>query len=204
MKSKSFVFVLVLLVAFVLPLVAQEKHMDVTVEVDEDSPGQKKIFIKKMGDGGLDLTYEQKAKVRDLKLDHQKDLLPLQNDLRVKKLDLKIATKNPDDVNMGQINAIVDDIHKLSAELQKKKIAHKFKFRSLLTDEQKKKYDAGGGMEENVRVIRRKMIHGPGGEDMMWLGDSDDEVEMLHDFDIDIEEHMAPHPKKKIEIKRKL
>ena len=110
MKSKSFVFVLVLLVAFVLPLVAQEKHMDVTVEVDEDSPGQKKIFIKKMGDGGLDLTDEQKDKVRDLKLDHQKELLLLQNDLRVKKLDLKIATKNPDEVNMGRVNAIVDDL----------------------------------------------------------------------------------------------
>ena len=107
---------------------------------------------------------------------------------------------------MGRVNAIVDDIHKLNAEVQKKKIAHRFKFRSLLTDEQKKIHDAHGGLEENVRVIRRKMISGPGGEDMMWFGDGDEDIDMLHDFDIDIEEHehMAPHPRKKIELKRKL
>ena len=208
MKSTSLIFVLVLLVAFALPLVAQEKMMDVTVEVDDDSPGQKKILIKKMVGDDLDLTDDQKVKVKDLKLFHEKELLLLQNDLRVKKLDLKIATKNPDKVDLGKVNAIVDEIHKLNAGVQKKKIAHQSKFRSLLSDEQKKKYDvccgdAGCGMGENVHIFRHKM-HGTGGDDLMWFGDGDETIDMLHDFDIDVDEHYGEKVKKRIEIKRKL
>jgi hypothetical protein len=218
MKSNLLIVVLVLLVAFTLPLVAQEKQMDITVKVDEDTHGLKKIFIKKVGGVALDLTDAQKEKIEDLKLDHQKELLLLQNDLRVKKLDLKIATKNPDKVNLGQVNAIVDGIHKLNASVQKKDIAHNAKFRSLLTDEQKKNLDACCGMDGNVHVIRRQMILGHGGNEMMWCGDAacetaceaDCDVEMLHNFDIDIDVeeceqgHGGNKKMKRIEIKKKM
>lgn len=206
MKTKPVVMALVLLLVFALPLLAQEEHkMDVTVEVDDDGDGPQKVFVKKMG-GGLDLTNDQKEKVRDLKLLHEKDVLPLQNELRVKKLDLKIAMKDMDDVNVSKVNSIVDAIHKLNADLEKKKIAHNLKFRSLLTDEQKKEHDAMGMMDHNVHVIKRH-ICGPGEEGLMWFGEGDEHMEMLRDLDIDVqvdEDIDGPKTMKKIKVKKSL
>lgn len=204
MRSKTVLLLLVFATAFVLPVIAQEHNVDVTVDVDDE--GHKKVFVKKLGGGGLDLTDEQKEKARDLKLEGQKELLPLENELRVKKLDLKIAMKDLDKVNLGKVNSIVDEIHKLNAEIQKKKIAQKLKFREILTDEQKKKFDAGAGKKEHeIRIMRRHMLDGPGGEKMMWFGTDDEEIEMLHDMDIEIEhESVVPAPKVRIEKKHKL
>ncbi len=207
MKTKPVVLALVLLLVFALPLLAadEEAKMDVTVKVDKDDDGHKKVFIKKIGPG-LDLTEEQKAKVKDLKLQHEKDTLPLQNDLRVKKLDLKIAMKDKDKINMGKVNSIVDAIHKLNAEVEKKKIAHKLKFRSLLTDEQKKKHDAIGGHDHEVHVIKRH-IGGHGDEDLLWIGEGDEHIDMLRDIDIDVEvdeDYHGPKKMKRIEVKKKL
>jgi Spy/CpxP family protein refolding chaperone len=206
MKAKPVVLALVLLLVFAMPLLAQEEHkMDVTVEMDEEGDGHKKVIIKKFG-GGLDLTDDQKVKVRDLKLQHQKDVLPLQNDLRVKILDLKIAMKDKDNVNMGKVNTIVDGIHKLNADLEKKKIAHKLKYRSLLTDEQKKEHDAMGGGDHDIHVIKRH-IGGHGDEGLLWIGEGDEHMDVLRDFDIDIEvndEHHGSKPMKRIEVKKKL
>ena len=206
MKTNPVVLALVLLLVFALPLLAADKEtkMDVTVEVDDDGDGPKKVFIQKFG-GGLDLTDDQKTKVRDLKLQHEKDTLPLKNDLRVKKLDLKIAMKDKDNVDKGKVNSIVDAIHKINAELEKKKIAHKLNFRSLLTDEQKKKHDAMGGGDHDIHVIKRH-IGGHGDEGLLWIGEGEEHMDILRDLDIDVnvEELHGPKKVKRIEVKKKL
>ena len=206
MKTKSILLALTILIAFALPIVAQEEtKMDVTVQVDDDDDGAKKVFIKKMGPG-LDLTEEQQAQVKDLRLQQEKEILPLENDLRVKRLDLKIAMKDKDNVNMGKVNSIVDDIHKIKAELEKKKIAHDLKFRALLTDEQKKKHDAMdmGMRNRDIRIFKHRSGECPGGEDLMWFGEDGEDFEFLKDIDVDvqIDDAMPPQVRKKVIRKR--
>jgi len=167
MKNRSFLFALVMLIAFSLPLFAQ-KTMNVEVEKTA-GPGHK-IHIKKMINDGLKLTPEQKKQFQELKLKHQKDILPLQNDLRVKKLDLKIEMSHADAPNMNKINSLVDDISKIKAAIQKKNIAHRFELRSLLTDEQKEKWDARPHFKKEG-MMRKTRMKGP--HKMMWFGDDD-------------------------------
>lgn len=167
MKNKSVVFTLLFLIAFSLPLVAQKA---MNVEVEETAGPGHKIRIKKMIGDNLKLTPEQKKQFQELKLKHAKEILPLQNDLRVKKLDLKIEMSHAENPNMNKINALVDDIAKIQAEIQKKNIAHKFKLRSLLTDEQKEKWDARKNFK-GKHMMREMQIQGP--HKFMWFGDDD-------------------------------
>ncbi len=165
MKNKSVVFTLVLLVAFSLPLVAQKA---MNVKVEETAGPEHKIRIKKMMGDDLKLTPEQRKQFEERKLKHQKEILLFQNDLRVKKLDLKIEMSHADNPNMNKINALVDDISKIQAAIQKKNIAHRFELRSLLTDEQKEKWDACAHFKKEHMM--RKM-RGP--HKCMWFGDDD-------------------------------
>ena len=205
MNTKPVALVLVLMLAFSFPLLAQtEEQMDVTITVDKDDTGHKKVFVKKVGPG-LDLTDDQQGKAKDFKLDHEKEVLLLKNELRVKRLDLRIAMKDKDNINMGTVHSLVDEIHKLNAELEKKKITHDLKFRSLLTDEQKKKYDARNEMDKEIRIMKHKIGHGPGGEEMLWFGDGGERLEILKDLDIDkVDDLKPPKVNKKGEMKKRM
>lgn len=88
----------------------------------------------------LGLTDEQKDKIETLRVVHQKEMLPLRNELREKHARLQ-TLKTTEPVNLNAVNKLIDEIAVLMASQMKQKTAHQQEVRALLTDEQKIKYD---------------------------------------------------------------
>lgn len=86
-----------------------------------------------------DLTPEQTSKIQRLKLEFQKALLPLQTDLKTKRLEFRMLMM--DQADQKKLEAKIDEIAKVSADIQKKSLVHRNEIRNLLTDVQKKFFD---------------------------------------------------------------
>lgn len=87
------------------------------------------------------LTPEQEAKIQQLRtaqvekrLKHRSQM----DELRARQRTLMLE-KNPD---MNAVNAVVDQMTALRGEMMKESIRHRQAIRSLLTDEQRVKFDA--------------------------------------------------------------
>lgn len=102
------------------------------------------------------LTKEQKDQLKTFRIEQEKQLLPLKNQLREKRAQLQ-TLRTAEKVDMIAINNLVDEI----AELQKKHIkvreAHYQKVRSVLTDEQRIIYDNSMG-KRRIRMLLRNGI----------------------------------------------
>lgn|GEM_PF-6485808 len=103
----------------------------------------------------LNLTDAQKKKLREMRLQNQKELIPLRADLQTKHLDLRSEMQS-DKPDLAKINGLVDQIAKVRADIQKKQIAFRFKMRDQLTPEQLKIWDANRGR------MGRGFMNGPG------------------------------------------
>jgi Spy/CpxP family protein refolding chaperone len=93
---------------------------------------------------GLDLTEEQFAKIQDMRLEFQKELLPLRTKLQTLYLELRgLSFKDADQAKM---DAKTQQIDELEMEMEKMFTAHQNQIRDLLTDEQKTVFDRWGGL----------------------------------------------------------
>ncbi|MCG3119676.1 MAG: hypothetical protein ALAOOOJD_02151 [bacterium] len=88
----------------------------------------------------LDLTEEQQAKIQTLRLQLEKDLLPLHSKLQAFDTDLRMAT-TADKFDESKVKSIVEQMQKVHAEIQMKEILHGQTVRSLLTPSQREKFD---------------------------------------------------------------
>lgn len=86
-------------------------------------------------DTALKLTPEQKEKIQKTCLEFQKEMLPLQTDLKAKSLDMR--TLLHENADISKLNAIIDEMAKIRAEMMKKKLTHHMQIRGLLSEEQK-------------------------------------------------------------------
>lgn len=158
-----------------------------TMDVDTRIEGDKKIIkIRKGGDmlhDELNLTDEQKKDFKKLDLAHEKEIISTKNELDVAKLELDVEL-DEDNPDIKRINSLIDKIHSLEAEIEKKRIATEFRKRNLLTEEQKKYFNLRGRKE----VI---MLKGDAPDDLMWFQGG----KML--------ESLPPKIERKIEIREK-
>jgi len=115
MRKKNVILVLVVCLAFMSSFV-------VAGSIDECDPA-------------LKLTQEQKEKMQKMCLEFQKKMLPLQTDLKAKSLDMKTLLHEKAD--LSKLNAKIDEMAKIRAEMMKKKLAHHNQIMGLLSDEQK-------------------------------------------------------------------
>ncbi len=88
----------------------------------------------------LGLTQEQQTQVQKLRLDLQKELIPLRSEIRKLRGELKLVM-TADNFDQGQMEKLVNKMSDLRAQIQKKRMLHHRAVRSLLTDEQKQKFD---------------------------------------------------------------
>lgn len=105
-----------------------------------------------MGLGAL--TPEQQTKMQDLRLAHQKEMLPLHTQRQKLQADMKLEI-TADKVNEGKVKSMQGEISKLTSDLAGKRFAHMRAVRDILTPEQKKKFDerilSGGRMGQGIR-----------------------------------------------------
>lgn len=87
------------------------------------------------------LTAEQTAKLEKLALEHEKAMIPLQAELKTRRLDLHQLLMEGAD--QKKLEAKVDEIAKATADIMKKCLFHRGQFMGLLTAEQKKAMGRG-------------------------------------------------------------
>ena len=114
------------------------------------------------------LTDEQKAKMKDLRVAHMKEVTPVKNLLEEKKARLNTLT-SADKSDMNEINKTIDEIAKLKADLMKARVNHQMKVKALLTDEQKVFFNAHMGKNKGMKKAR--MHRGEGMGDGMHNGE---------------------------------
>jgi len=90
------------------------------------------------------LTEDQKKKIADIKTPIAKEVQQLTNQLDEKRAHLK-TLQSADKPDQAAVNATIDDMSKLQAQMMKKRAAERTAIRALLTDEQKLAYDQRGG-----------------------------------------------------------
>jgi len=88
------------------------------------------------------LTAEQKVKLEKLHLDCQKMMPAAKAEMEKQALEMKALMKDPVDVK--KVEAKIDELAKMHADMQKKCLAQRLAVRALLTDEQKTKFDEMG------------------------------------------------------------
>lgn len=86
-----------------------------------------------------DLSAEQMKSIQKLRLEHQKEVLPLRTKIKASGLDLK--TLIMEDASQKQIERKIEEIGTFRTELMKLKVTHRMAIRNLLTDEQKVYFD---------------------------------------------------------------
>ena len=101
------------------------------------------------------LSDEQKGKLEKLHAEHQKLMAAAKADMAKLAGEMKDLMKDPVDVK--KIEAKIDEMAKMHADMQKKCLAHRLAVKALLTDEQKAKLgEMGCGMGCGM------MMHGQG------------------------------------------
>ncbi len=106
------------------------------------------------------LTDAQREQIRALRLKHLKEVLPVESELRVKKLELA-GLWDAEKLDTKAIVAKVKEIGELRNKLELARVQHKIEVYKLLTPEQRKLWRGGGGIG---RGMMRRMRRGfPGG-----------------------------------------
>lgn len=88
----------------------------------------------------LDLSEEQEAKIQDLRLQHQKEMLPLRSKLESLRDDLKLAM-TADKFGKAKAEKIISEMEKIRAQLEIARVLHHQAIRDILTPEQRKEFD---------------------------------------------------------------
>lgn len=100
----------------------------------------------------LDLSEEQEAKIQDLRLQHQKEMLPLRSQLESLGNDLKLAM-TADKFDKAKAEKIINEMEKIRTRLHLARVLHQQAVRELLTPEQRKKFD--------MHLLSGKAFRGP-------------------------------------------
>ncbi len=89
----------------------------------------------------LDLSEEQQSKIIDLQLKLQKELIPLRSKMESLKGELKLA-QTAEQFDQAKVDKLLNEMQSVRTQIQSKRIQHQQQVRSLLTAEQRKKFDA--------------------------------------------------------------
>jgi Spy/CpxP family protein refolding chaperone len=98
----------------------------------------------------LGLSEEQTKQIEKLRLENQKKMLPLRNDLNEKQARMKTleTAETPD---MKAINSLIDEMSVIKTKMAKDRAANHQEVRKLLTEEQRLKFDMHAGKGEKQR-----------------------------------------------------
>jgi Spy/CpxP family protein refolding chaperone len=102
----------------------------------------------------LELTPEQTQKIRSLRVDHQKDVMPLRTQKFEKRAELRLLwmQMTPD---VEKIKAKQKEMHDIEWQIREKSIDFRLAMRNVLTEEQLSKFLAMGGEWQGKRDKHR-------------------------------------------------
>ena len=115
----------------------------------------------------LDLTSEQKGKIKSLRADGHKAMAHLEADVKVAQIELHEAMRQTT-VKQSDINKAVDKLNQARSKMTTSRVNHMIKMKGLLTPEQREKMEEigppGHGRRGRGMMRHRGMGHGMSGE----------------------------------------
>jgi len=87
-----------------------------------------------------DLTDAQKEQIEKLRTEHLKTVLPLRNKMGELRAELRTLS-TAENASMNEINQKIDEIGNIKTQMMKAQAAHRQQVRSLLSEEQRLKFD---------------------------------------------------------------
>ncbi|MGB8953128.1 MAG: Spy/CpxP family protein refolding chaperone [Candidatus Aminicenantales bacterium] len=132
-NAKSIVTAAVVLILATYPILAQSAGQELPAD-------KTKACTKSCG--FPDLTAEQASKIQKLKLEFEKEMLPLRQKMQALSLDFR--TLMAEKADLSKLGVKIDEMSKVRAEMKKKSLAHHQQIRGLLTEEQKASFDKKG------------------------------------------------------------
>lgn len=142
-----------LIMAFALmiqPLMAQQQH---DCKGHQHRLGDEKGQLHKCAIPNL--TAEQEKQIEQLKLKHQKEMLPLRNALREKHARMQ-TLETAEKADMAAINKTIDEIATIKTDMQKKRAAHRQEIRNVLNEEQRLVFDSKGQGHKGNKMHKGK------------------------------------------------
>lgn len=94
---------------------------------------------------GLELSQEQKEKIRSLSLEGKKEEIRLKSDLKISRLELRELMQQ-DELDKSRINRKIEEMGDLRTKLQKVKVERKMELREILSKEQ-------------LQILRERRMH---------------------------------------------
>lgn len=88
-----------------------------------------------------DLTDEQKGQLDKLQVEHMKAVQPLLNKMMEKRAELHTLS-TAEEVNMGKINSLIEEIGKIRTEMMKEREKHHQSVRKILNEKQRLIFDS--------------------------------------------------------------
>jgi Spy/CpxP family protein refolding chaperone len=111
----------------------------------------------------LQLTDEQRVKVRELKQSQMQQTLVHKNTLREKMTQVKTLTSG-DDVNLQKVDKLLAEIQAVKTQMAKDRINAKIMFRNLLSEEQQAMMPASRHPQQlkkrHKQGVKNRMLHG--------------------------------------------
>ena len=89
-----------------------------------------------------DLTEQQKEQIKELEINHMKEVLPLNNEIGEKEARLRTLSTE-DDADINAIYTLIEEIGKIKIEMMKKEAAFHQGIRKILTSDQRVLFDLG-------------------------------------------------------------
>ncbi|MEL7002773.1 MAG: Spy/CpxP family protein refolding chaperone [Bacteroidota bacterium] len=99
-----------------------------------------------------DLTDEQNAKLKEIRLEGQKQKLPLRNELREKEARMKTLT-TAENVDMKAINKLIEEIGAIKVKMAKIQAVQHQEVRNQLTEDQRVVFDSHAGQRMKKRMM---------------------------------------------------
>jgi len=160
-KKMKKLFSMLVMLTIVLTLSAQEQKKEIVI---------KREGMMKANPAHLapQFTPEQQKQMAEFKLSLQKEMIQIDNQLNEKKAQLK-TLEQVEKPNMKSVYAKIDEITNLQNQKMKVMATHKNKVRSILTEEQRVKFDlmqAKGMMHKRGNM----MMHKGGDNEMQQQG----------------------------------
>ena len=88
----------------------------------------------------LDLTEEQQTKISQMRLEMQKQMTPLRSKVQTLRSEYKLMIID-EKISEADLKSKLDEISGLRKDMALKRVKHQRQVRSILTDEQKVKFD---------------------------------------------------------------
>lgn len=150
MKMYNLIIATLLACACSLNAFAQKKETGTPPDQTTAAPPPRDAWM-----ADLNLTAEQKEKMKNIHMNTAKEVKPLRSQVGEKEAHLKTLTV-ADKPDMMEINKTLDEISTLKNKMAKLQMAAKMEIRGLLTEEQRTKYDE----HEEMRGKDKKGPHG--------------------------------------------